>query len=638
MSDRFVPSYLLLLILLAVISIFLVAGVASAARGSVEPLQQGRTETPTKTSTPTPTPSPTRSGPFVASPGRPLIFDFPTPRTVGNSGPIAGTELSAMEKSFLSVVKIEGCAQARANECTTSNGSGSIIHPKGLILTALQVVIQDPSNPNSPPFPEISISIIPNPETQTSVPTYRAKVAAINTELGLALLEIIRSPNQPELYLPSLPIESITSREFRNAELKTMGFQEDEQDLKVPAIEFFGLQGEAVQVEGRYVTEGFTGGPTLVEREERNFIGGVTLYRPSGPVLVQPVQRLAGLRWLDPPTLRTWGGQEKIEPAYVGGLVGLELSINIHAIDLAGHPLRLEAIAYDSQNNQPWPSAANPFTLRRTFSPVRLVDVIPLELSQSLIGLGAVPQRLRFILRVQDMDEQQVLWSGETYYVPPLSPPTPKFTATPTRTPTTIAPTRTPTPTRPAATRTPTPTRTPIATSTPNRTATARVQATSTARARATATARRQATIRAGATATAEALILPLEIMILLDEWDRIHHQADRTMDTSELSAVLGEEALRQQLQTIDRLRSTNCYWIFTDLSPATILAWRRISSTELIVDVRKHWDGKLYCNGRLNTGGSFSNPFNVRYNIRKIDEWRIILKTEISDSEVMSN
>lgn len=125
---------------------------ASAAEQSARQPQATATHTPTHTPTPTrtrtPTPTatytPTRSGPFVALPGGPILFDFPTPRPVAGQGRISGQTLTALERSALAVVKLMGCPQAAATVCNYSEGSGILIHPRGLILTALHVVVENP--------------------------------------------------------------------------------------------------------------------------------------------------------------------------------------------------------------------------------------------------------------------------------------------------------------------------------------------------------------------------------------------------------------------------------------------------------------------------------------------------------------
>lgn len=121
------------------------------------------------------------------------------------------------------------------------------------------------------------------------------------------------------------------------------------------------------------------------------------------------------------------------------------------------------------------------------------------------------------------------------------------------------------------------------------------------------------------------------EIQSLVDEWDRIHHAADYDLDAADLPLVLTGGALRQQQETLEKLRKSDCYWEFTDLSPSRITDWDQISVNEVIVTMRKHWDGDLYCKGRYDSRGSFDDPFDVRYQIvRTSDGWRIAEKVPL--------
>lgn len=466
----------------------IIAAPASLASQIVTTLQEGQTGTPTPTST--------RSGPFVFSPDGPLIFDLPTPPPF-RAGPISVQQLSPLEKSYLAAVKIMGCAQVGADECTVSEGSGTIVHPNGLILTALHVVVEDRNNSSSPTLPEVGIGVIASVETQSAVLQYRAKVVAIDEKLDLALLKIVQSPEDQELNLPTLPVDSITYGEFRNAALKVIGFPQGEMGLKGPSVDFFGLHGTAVEVQAQFVGVGFSGSPLLVQKGDRYHIGGVAFYRTEdGLVLVQPMQRVNHLRWLDPPVPLVWGQEVQVKPFNFNEMAGLRLSANVHVIDLMGRTLRMQAVAFES-DDRPWPSATDPLTFQQTFEAVRFVDVVPLDLSISLANTDPIPDHLRFSFQVWDDSESRLLWTGDTYYSPPsvTATPTPILTPTltpaPTATATTVdaTPTRAPTRARPTGTPSPTPTRTATATATLDRAATAMVEASVTAHIRSTATA-----------------------------------------------------------------------------------------------------------------------------------------------------
>ncbi|MCB1797201.1 MAG: hypothetical protein KDJ70_22820, partial [Candidatus Competibacteraceae bacterium] len=77
---------------------------------------------------------------------------------------------------------------------------------------------------------------------------------------------------------------------------------------------------------------------------------------------------------------------------------------------------------------------------------------------------------------------------------------------------------------------------------------------------------------------------LRAEIELVLQRWDEIHHEVDRTLDPTDLPLVLTGDALAQQRKTLQSLRDNDCYWIFEDLAPAEVRAIDQISSDEVVV------------------------------------------------------
>lgn len=124
------------------------------------------------------------------------------------------------------------------------------------------------------------------------------------------------------------------------------------------------------------------------------------------------------------------------------------------------------------------------------------------------------------------------------------------------------------------------------------------------------------------------------EIQELVDRWDQIHHEVDRTLDPTDLPLVLTGGALQQQEKTLRDLKKSQCYWEFTDLAPSQITEWREISVNEVIVTMRKHWDARVYCKGKLDTRYSFDEPFFVRYQIVRTNQgWRIAEKVPLDET-----
>ena len=344
------------------------------------------------------------------------------------------------------MVKIRGCAAAGDETCNRSEGSGAIIHPRGLILTALHVVVTNPNDLDSPLLPEVSVGMLPGPDSDVEM-RYRASVAAIAPNLDLALLWLMAGAEEDTLLLPTLPLEAMENGVFRNSpQMRALGFLAGDNRLKLPPPDFVGTNAAgAVEMASNIVGQGFSGGPLVVERGERWHLGGVVFYRTGNTVLVQPLRLLQTLRWPDDTLPRLW--VEKAADAEAdrsSRLPELTLRLNVHAVDLDGRELRLEVLAFDSATNQPWPSPAEQ-PLRRTFTPTRFVDVVSFDLSMSLAGQTAIPDRLGFEVKVWDTDEARVLWQGEIFYLVPERNQI-AFVPTPTQTNTPLPPTATPTP------------------------------------------------------------------------------------------------------------------------------------------------------------------------------------------------
>ncbi|MCB0158413.1 MAG: DUF4101 domain-containing protein [Caldilineaceae bacterium] len=131
---------------------------------------------------------------------------------------------------------------------------------------------------------------------------------------------------------------------------------------------------------------------------------------------------------------------------------------------------------------------------------------------------------------------------------------------------------------------------------------------------------------------------LRTDIELVLERWDDIHHEVDRTLDPTDLPLVLTGDALAQQRKTLQWLRDNDCYWIFEDLAPAEVRAIDQVSTDEVVVDARKHWDGDFYCDGEYDARSSFDDPFFVRYTVIRSDgDWRVSSKEVIDEDEVVN-
>lgn len=121
------------------------------------------------------------------------------------------------------------------------------------------------------------------------------------------------------------------------------------------------------------------------------------------------------------------------------------------------------------------------------------------------------------------------------------------------------------------------------------------------------------------------------EIEDLLERWKQVHHQADRTWDTSNLDTVLRGDALSQQRSTVESLKSRNCYWTIRDLAAPRITRFDVMNANRVVVEVDKSWDMDLYCSG--NKSGDDDGPFTMWYNIERINgQWYITQKRVIDN------
>ena len=57
---------------------------------------------------------------------------------------------------------------------------------------------------------------------------------------------------------------------------------------------------------------------------------------------------------------------------------------------------------------------------------------------------------------------------------------------------------------------------------------------------------------------------------------------------------MLSGTALKEQRDTVDWLKSKNCYWEINELITPEITCFEEVGDRSLIVDVRKNWDMDL--------------------------------------------
>lgn len=393
--------------------------------------------------------------------------------------------------------------------CDTPVGSGVIIHPRGLIITAYHVLLTEPDDPTSPRYSDFVISMTENTRSAPQ-PRYQAHLAASKDDLDLAVLVIDRTLSEEpiaanQLNLPALPLADVTT--LFGDELHVLGYPVSGGEAISYVRTNFGSfddDGRLIVVD-RSLDPGNSGGPALVMRENRFAIAGLVIRRRSvqGQLsqqgLVRAVDQLYSLTWT-PRIERAWGEGVQAYTVATETTSVLQLSLTMNTVDLIGQSLRLLFYATDAATDQPWRPAGTdtPLVVWADLEPQTVIDRQVLTLTVPVENLGIAPDQLRFRALLWDRSEENTLWSEQqgvqaiavaatekslsTSDPAPAMPATPTPTSQPTATSTKISvPTKTPSPThQPTATDIPVPptkTHTPI----PDTTATAAAEATTAA-------------------------------------------------------------------------------------------------------------------------------------------------------------
>jgi len=120
-------------------------------------------------------------------------------------------------------------------------------------------------------------------------------------------------------------------------------------------------------------------------------------------------------------------------------------------------------------------------------------------------------------------------------------------------------------------------------------------------------------------------------IQTTIERFFEIKTQALRTLDDSAFEAVLQGAALERVRNSLNTLRSKNCYWIFSNRI-IQFNHWELVNPNYAVVYTRVREDANLYCNGRLDPG-SYYDPYNVRFELERINgRWFITNRTILSE------
>ncbi len=438
-------------------------------------------------------------------------------------------------------------------------GSGVIIHPTGLILTAWHVLSVDDNLQQANSWDDFVIEVIDNNDSVPPTPRYRAKIVATRPEMDLAILRIDRMlDRQPvtEEVLASLawlPVYSGLSNQLETGvtPLPVLGYP-------IPPIrtgrttlftnQRLTLDSHNVPDAEMWVQwpldKGYSGGPGLVQYGDELQVAGIVRAAVGNRTELRDLSVAFNDFVWQPGEQRMYADKVVVTQTSVNGSPYLQFEAAVHALGWESAPLQFQISFFEADSHQPWrPTAVDLPQLPggqvywiADVRPDRPVYRSPLRVMIPIAGTDVGAQDLAFRIKLGRADPFAQLWSDNRWYqsqssqtvdvsIPPTSTPTPTPTATNDRvaaieadvraTLTASAPTATRRP--PTATATPTPTVTPtfdpaaqiaaaVAATLTALAPTATVTATPTDTPTATATANATATFQAAVQATLTAL------------------------------------------------------------------------------------------------------------------------------------
>ena len=353
-------------------------------------------------------------------------------------------------------------------------GSGAIIHPSGVILTAYHVIL-DPEKSPAQPLDDFVIEISDDPR-RPAVARYRARIIAVQPSLDLALLRVDRTADGSQTFAPfeltGLPVLSLGSAaELRLQEqLLILGYPFlGGRSIKVDNKNLTGFASERLSgrevsdafltVQGR-LSEGYSGGPVLAEQDGGyqivgTVIKGVGVGQEIG--YLRSIDLLRDLQWLEP---QARASAESVQLELLQGANGeqeLRVSLELDALDLAGRRARLVFYGFaDDLLGMPVYAPSEPNRTRvgqLAFAAdveaqqfVDRIEATQLRVPVGAPSISAEPVKFRALLW-----DDEVLWQSNEWYRPQLIgtpevtpvpspprtyPPPPTATVAPSRTPT----------------------------------------------------------------------------------------------------------------------------------------------------------------------------------------------------------
>ena len=244
-----------------------------------------------------------------------------------------------------------------------NQGSGAIIHPSGVILTAYHVTLDPEKSPEG--YLDDFIIEMSEDERQPATGRYRARIIAVQPSLDIALLRIDRTADGSRMFapfelagLPVLPLGSAAELRLQE-QLMIAGYPFlGGRSIKVDNKNLTGFAPERLSgreisdafltIQGR-LSEGYSGGPVLVKRNGVYRIVGIVIKGVGvGQEIgyVRSIDLLRDLQWLEPQA-RARAQRVELELGQnTNGEQELRINLELDTLDLAGGRARLVFYAF----------------------------------------------------------------------------------------------------------------------------------------------------------------------------------------------------------------------------------------------------------------------------------------------------
>jgi uncharacterized protein YraI len=346
-------------------------------------------------------------------------------------------------------------------------GSGVIIHPSGLILTAWHVLSADKDFQKENYWGDFVVEMIDEDDGVPPAPRYRARIVATRPEMDLAILRIDRTLDRRPVTeealaaLPWLPVyDGLSSQlESGNTQLHILGYPKpplptDSTTLSTNQnLSLNRRDSLAAELEVQLLFDkGYSGGPALTQREGVLQVAGIVLASVGNRTKLRDLSvALRGFEWVTEEE-KVYAENVNLTQTAVDGMPFLQLEADVHALGLEDIPLQFQISFYEASSRQPW----RPITVdlpqlnnRQVYwlenlRPDRPVYHHTLRVLIPMAGAEIQPELLVFRMKLAREDNSVQLWSDNRWYQAQAAqtvdvPIPPTSTPTPTPTPDTLA-------------------------------------------------------------------------------------------------------------------------------------------------------------------------------------------------------